>query len=122
MIRVVRVATLVAIGMGTTYFLLAGCGPYMTRIAIPNRGVASPKVKPVYHEREIHTPSEDEWADWIKAAPKGEEREVTTLTGGTFILKSTVHRGYTVAPPLMDKPYVGVLIGEIESDVYGVPR
>lgn len=122
MTRVARVAILVAAGMGMTYFLFAVCGPYWSQIVISDHAAVAPAAKQAASEFETYKSTEDDWADWVKAAPKGEVRKVTVSPDGTFILRSTVHNGFDVESVIMEPAPHGILIGEIESDLWGTDR
>lgn len=105
-----------------TYLLFGVCGPYWSNMVVASRGAARPVESQPTQEAKVHERPEDEWSDWIEAAPKGEVREVIVLPDGTFKLKSTRRVGPILPGIPMEGARPELLIGEIESDIYGTDR
>ncbi len=122
--RVLRAMMIACSGMGMCYVLFFVIGPYWSRFAAtePRQGPKGSEQK--IGKTQVHL-SADEFSEWVEAAPEGEVREAIVHPDGTFELKRFINERHYEPSPVQGYVPNGperLLIGEIESDVYGKPR
>ena len=121
--KVMRIAASVAAGMGMVYVLFGVCGPYWSNMIATDRGEFVPAIEPF---EVVPRPRDSIVEIWnvrndgtieiggreVGPIPQDDELNVIIKIDNRPVDQSI----------LRDQPQVGLLIGEIESDVYGADR